>query len=84
MFSPEFEVPEPVGTLVSWDSVEYSVIVQGPDGASPVEYRGVANLVFRFEGNFWYLDRWEDLHGGVASWNSEVIMPTFGELRAVF
>jgi hypothetical protein len=79
-----FEQPNPAGADVSWQSVEYSVRVEGRGGVSPVAFSGVANLEFRLEGNFWYLVSWEDISGVAAPWNANLILPTFGELRAVF
>lgn len=76
--------PSPSGTTVTWPGVEYSVVVAGSDGASPVTYRGVADLEFGLDGSFWYLARWVDLRGAPAPWNEDVLCPTLGELRAVY
>lgn len=84
MLSGGYVPPTPSGSEVVWGGVEYSVQVQGETTSCPVVYRGVANLEFRIEGNFWYLTSWTDIRGAAASWNSEVILPTLGELRAVF
>ena len=84
MAPSDFKPPNPSSSIASWDSVEYWVRVEGVGGTSPVEYRGVAALEFRLEGNFWYLHRWVDLHGGTAEWNPAVVLPTLGELRAVY
>lgn len=76
--------PASSGGTVTWPNVEYSVVVAGHGDASPVTYRGFANLEFGLEGNFWYLTRWVDLQGAPAPWNENVICPTLGELRAVY
>ena len=80
------DVPCPAasGSAFVWPSVEYSVVVAGADGANPVTYRGVAELEFELQGNFWYLSRWTDLSGAPAPWNEDVMCPTLGELRAVY
>jgi len=80
----DFEPPATSGTTIEWDSVEYWVRVSSPAGESPVEYRGVAALEFRLEAGFWYLNKWTDLRGGSAEWNPEVVLPTLGELRALY
>ncbi len=80
----DFDIPEPVGDTVLWESVEYRFQVSGSDNSSPVEYSGIANLRFRKNGEFWYLLSWSDLQGGRARWNPSVVLPTLGELRAVF
>lgn len=79
-----YQAPNPAGATVSWESYEYSLQVGGAGRVCPVLYCGVANLDFRLEGNFWQLVRWEDVRGGTAPWNSNVILPTLGELRGAF
>ena len=69
---------------VTWPNVEYAIVIAGPGDASPVTYRGFADLEFGLEGNVWYLTRWVDLQGAPAPWNEGVICPTLGELRAVY
>lgn len=76
--------PHPEGGAVVWPAVEYSLVVAGPEGESPVTYRGTADLEFRLDGSFWYLYRWVDLSGAAAPWNEDVVCPTLGELRAVY
>ena len=76
--------PASSGGAVTWPNVEYSVVVAGRGDASPVTYRGFADLEFGLEGSFWYLTRWVDLQGAPAPWNEGVICPTLGELRAVY
>jgi hypothetical protein len=76
--------PTTAGGTVTWPNVEYSVVVSGRGDASPITYRGFADLEFSLEGNFWYLMRWADLRGAPAPWNEGIICPTFGELRAVY
>jgi hypothetical protein len=72
------------GSALAWPEVEYSVVVSGAGGASPITYRGVVALEFELQGSFWYLSRWTDLRGAPAPWNEDVVCPTLGELRAVY
>ncbi len=67
--------PASSGGTVTWPNVEYSVVVAGHGDASPVTYRGFANLEFGLEGNFWYLTRWVDLQGAPAPWNETRDLP---------
>jgi hypothetical protein len=76
--------PASSGGTVTWPNVEYAIVIAGPGDASPVTYRGFADLEFGLEGNVWYLTRWVDLQGAPAPWNEGVICPTLGELRAVY
>lgn len=78
------QCPAMQGSTHSWPGVEYSVVVAGVNGDSPVTYRGVADLEFELEGRFWYLTRWADLRGAAAPWNANVVCPTLGELRAAY
>jgi hypothetical protein len=76
--------PPSSGSTTAWPGVEYAVVVSGANGASPVTYRGVADLEFSLEGAFWYLSRWHDRYGTAPPWNEDVVCPTLGELRGAF
>lgn len=76
--------PDQPSASVTWEEVEYSIVVSGDNWSNPAVYRGFATLEFRLEGNFWYLLEWRDLRGGRASWDASVELPTAGALRAVF
>jgi hypothetical protein len=78
------QCPIAQGGTLSWPGVEYAAVVAGVNGESPVTYRGIADLEFELDGQFWYLSRWEDLRGASAPWNANVVCPTLGELRAVY
>ncbi len=84
LLADEFVIPPPSGTVVVWESVEYSVQVAAADGSDPTTYRGVADLTFAMVGIEWNLVRWVDLYGGAASWNPDLVLPTLGELRAQY
>ena len=84
MVGADFTPPPLDGATCVWTACPYTLQVAGPGGASPVAYSGVAKLEFRLAGAFWYLTRWEDLHGGTAPWNPQVVLPTLGELRGAF
>jgi len=77
----EFNVPEPVGNEVRWEGVIYYVKVAS-DG-SETRYRASAIIIFRFEGNFWYVYSWED-QVGESDPASGTILPTMGVLRGTF
>ncbi len=81
MRDSDFNVPEPVGNEVHWEGVIYYVRV-GSDG-SETRYRASAIIIFRFEGNFWYVYSWED-QVGESDPDSGTILPTMGVLRATF
>jgi hypothetical protein len=81
----------------TWDGFQWTTDQQDPKGWTQafdswdreaelefVQALFSVNLDFRLEGNFWHLVRWEDVRGGTAPWNTNVILPTLGELRGAF
>ncbi len=83
MRNDEFNVPEPVGTEVRWEGVIYYIKVTNTADNSETRYRASAIITFRFEGNFWYVYRWED-QVGESDPDTGQILPTMGVLRGTF
>ncbi len=83
MRNPEFVVPEPVGDEVRWEGVIYYVRVSSSGSEGETRYRASAIITFRFEGNFWYVYRWED-QVGESDPDTGQILPTMGVLRGNF
>ncbi len=83
MRNDDFSIPEPVGDEVRWEGVIYYVTVTDPSDGSETRYRASAIITFRFEGNFWYVYRWED-QTGESDPDTGQILPTLGVLRGTF
>ncbi len=83
MRNDEFVIPDPVGDEVSWESVIYYIRVTNTSDGAETRYRASAIITFRFEGNFWYVYRWEDQIGESDPDNGN-ILPTMGVLRGTF
>lgn len=83
MRNDDFIIPDPVGDEVSWESVIYYLRVTNASDGSETRYRASAIITFRFEGNFWYVYRWEDQIGESDPDNGN-ILPTMGVLRGTF
>ena len=83
MRDDDFVVPEPVGDEVRWEGVIYDIKVTNVSDGSETRYRASAIITFRFEGNFWYVYRWEDQIGESDPGNGNTL-PTMGVLRGTF
>jgi len=83
MRNNDFVVPEPVGDEVRWEGVIYYLKATNVSDGAEVRYRASAIITFRFEGNFWYVYRWEDQIGEGDPDNGN-ILPTMGVLRGTF
>jgi hypothetical protein len=83
MRNDDFIIPDPVGDEVSWESVIYYIRVTNTSDGSESRYRASAIITFRFEGNSWYVYRWED-QVGESDPDSGNTLPTMGVLRGTF
>lgn len=83
MRNDDFIAPDPVGDEVRWEGVIYYIKVTNASDGSESRYRASAIITFRFEGNFWYVYRWED-QIGESDPDSGNILPTMGVLRGTF
>lgn len=83
MRNDDFNAPDPVGDEVRWEGVIYYIKVTNTSDGSETRYRASAIITFRFEGNFWYVYRWEDQVGESDPDNGN-ILPTMGVLRGTF
>lgn len=79
-----FVVPDYSGTESTWEGVIYDVSVTSKTDGSTTRYRGRAIILFRLEGNFWYIGQWEDQVGESNPDNPGQILPTMGVLRGTF
>ncbi len=83
MRNPEFVVPPSSGSESLWENVIYDVIVTSKVDASRVRYRGLADIKFTLEGNFWYISEWRDRQGE-SDPDSGQLLSTLGVLRGSF
>ena len=83
MRDDDFVVQPPAGTEVRWEGVIYYLKVTNASDGSETRYRASAIITFRFEGNSWYVYRWED-QVGESDPDSGNILPTMGVLRGTF
>ena len=83
MRNDEFDPPDPAGDEVRWEGVIYYIRVTNTSDGSETRYRASAIITFRFEGNFWYVYRWED-QVGESDPDTGNILPTMGVLRGTF
>ncbi len=81
--NPEFQVPPDSGSEVIWEEVIYDLKVTSTVDGSTTRYRGQANIIFRLEGNFWYVYEWRDLQGENDP-DSGQPLSTMGVLRGNF
>ncbi len=58
------------------------VVTNKADG-STVRYRGKCDVIFRLEGNFWYIYEWRDLQGE-SDPDTGQLLNTMGVLRGTF
>ena len=83
MRNDDFDAPDPVGNEVRWEGVIYYIKVTNASDGSETRYRASAIITFRFEGNSWYVYRWEDQIGESDPENGQTL-PTMGVLRGTF
>lgn len=83
MRNPEFVVPPSSGSESLWEDVIYDVTVTSVNPPSTIRYRGLADIKFTLEGNFWYISEWHDRQGE-SDPGSGQLLSTLGVLRGSF
>lgn len=83
MRNPEFVVPPSSGSESLWENVIYDMTVTSTVDASKVRYRGLADIKFTLEGNFWYISEWHDRQGE-SDPDTGQLLSTLGVLRGTF
>ncbi len=83
MRNPAFVVPPSSGSESLWEDVIYDLTVTSTVDASKVRYRGLADIKFTLEANFWYISEWHDRQGE-SDPDSGQLLSTMGVLRGSF
>jgi len=78
-----FVFPPPSGSEITIEDIVYDLVVTNKADGSTVRYRGKCDVIFRLEGNFWYIYEWRDLQGE-SDPDSGQLLNTMGVLRGTF
>jgi hypothetical protein len=75
--------PPAAGSEMTIEDIVYDLLVTNKVDGSSVRYRGKCDVIFRLEGNFWYIYEWRDLQGE-SDPGSGQLLNTMGVLRGTF
>ena len=75
--------PPAAGNEMTIEDIVYDLTVTNNIDGSSVRYRGKCDVIFRLEGNFWYIYEWRDLQGE-SDPGSGQLLNTMGVLRGTF
>jgi hypothetical protein len=78
-----FVFPSPSGSEQTVEDIVYDLTVTNNQDGSVVRYRGKCDVIFRLEGNFWYIYEWRDLQGE-SDPDTGQLLNTMGVLRGTF
>ena len=75
--------PPAAGNEMTVEDIIYDLKVINDVDGSEVRYRGKCDVIFRLEGNFWYIYEWRDLQGE-SDPDTGTLLNTMGVLRGTF
>ena len=78
-----FTFPQPSGSELTVEDIVYDLQVIDDQDQSVVRYSGKCDVIFRLEGNFWYIYEWRDLQGE-SDPDTGQLLNTMGVLRGTF
>jgi hypothetical protein len=78
-----FNFPQPSGSELTVEDIVYDLQVIDDQDQSVVRYSGKCDVIFRLEGNFWYIYEWRDLQGE-SDPDTGQLLNTMGVLRGTF